>query len=116
MLVLGDRQDAERVGHRLAGEEAETPGTRGSLRGVDADDPRVRHRRAHQAHVAHAREAEVIGEAGDAGHLGAPVDPAEGLADQPGLSRSGSPGWSGSFGRSVGGLANRLSHRRPRLE
>jgi hypothetical protein len=105
VLVLGDRQDAEGVGHRVAGEEAEEARYPPRLGGVDGNDAGVRHGGAHQPHVAEAREAQVVGEAGDAGHLGAAVDAPEGLADEPRLARR-------SHGGLVARLTDRLSHRR----
>ncbi len=105
MLVLGDRQDAEGVGHRCAGQEAEHAGHPRRLGGVDSGDAGVRHGRAHQLEVAEAREGEVVGEAGDPGDLGPAVDAAKRLADPLPLPL-------GPFGRLVARLANRFSHRR----
>jgi hypothetical protein len=81
VLVLGHRQDAEGLGHRFAGEEAQHPGHLSSLRQVAAADARVRPRRAHQLHVRHARKDQVVGEERSAGHFGPAVDASEGLAN-----------------------------------
>ncbi len=101
VLVLGDRQDAEGLGHRLAGEEAEHPGDLPGAAQIDAADAGVRHGRAHQLHVRHAREDQVVGEQRPAGHLGAAVDAPERLPDvaRPALG-----------GRRGGPLGDRLGH------
>ena len=82
MLILADRQDTERVGHRIPGQEAHHPWHRTRLGGVDGDDLCVRHRRADQFHVNHAREGQVVGKTGLASYLGATIDPSKGRSDQ----------------------------------
>ena len=81
MLVLADRQDAVGDGEVLAGQRQVDARMRQRARHVDAEDARVRHRRAQQLAVHHPRQHHVVGEPGLAGDLRAPVDAAAGRAD-----------------------------------
>ena len=76
------RNRLEAVGANVgAGEHAEHAGHRLGLGGVDADDARVRVRRAHHRRVGLPLDAEVVGEAALAGEQPAVFLAAQRLAD-----------------------------------
>ena len=81
VLVLADRQDPEGDRQVLPGEDRENPRHLRGLRGVDADDARVRDRRSVQLAKQHPGQDDVVGELRHPGALGEAVHLSDGGAD-----------------------------------
>jgi hypothetical protein len=81
ILVLGDRQDTERIRKVLAGQHEMHTGMLHGARYIDRFDHCMRMGRSQQSAMQHARQHDIIGKSRETGDLGATIDATARLAD-----------------------------------